>query len=101
VPLGKPVCDPAIEPKRLFLIGQPDEPLPSLDDPVRMTSPRSGRPTGALFEPIAECPCGATATRQTTRDPLQHGLNWNAWVAFFSRTREADDRPKGLVEVQL
>ncbi len=27
--------------------------------------------------------------------------DWQAWVAFFSRTREADGRSKGLVEVQL
>lgn len=27
--------------------------------------------------------------------------DWEAWVHFFSRTREADDRRKGLVEVQL
>jgi uncharacterized protein DUF6932 len=28
-------------------------------------------------------------------------LDWNDWVAFFSRTREADERSKGLVEVAL
>jgi hypothetical protein len=27
--------------------------------------------------------------------------DWNDWVQFFSRTREADGRGKGLVEVQL
>jgi hypothetical protein len=27
--------------------------------------------------------------------------DWQAWVEFFSRTREADGRRKGLVEVQL
>ncbi len=27
--------------------------------------------------------------------------DWNAWVDFFSRTREADGRRKGLVEVKL
>jgi hypothetical protein len=27
--------------------------------------------------------------------------DWNEWVQFFSRTREADGRRKGLVEVQL
>ena len=27
--------------------------------------------------------------------------DWNEWVEFFSRTREADDRRKGLVEVIL
>ena len=27
--------------------------------------------------------------------------DWNDWVAFFSRTREADSRRKGLVEIQL
>ena len=27
--------------------------------------------------------------------------DWNAWVEFFSRTREFDGRRKGLVEVQL
>jgi hypothetical protein len=27
--------------------------------------------------------------------------DWNEWVEFFSRTREADGRHKGLVEVQL
>lgn len=28
-------------------------------------------------------------------------MDWNDWVEFFSRTREADDRRKGLVEVIL
>lgn len=27
--------------------------------------------------------------------------DWNDWVEFFSRTKEADDRRKGLVEVEL
>lgn len=27
--------------------------------------------------------------------------DWTAWVEFFSRTREADDRTKGLVEILL
>jgi len=27
--------------------------------------------------------------------------DWNDWVAFFSRTREADGRRKGLVEIEL
>lgn len=27
--------------------------------------------------------------------------DWNEWVEFFSRTREADGRRKGLVEVRL
>ena len=28
-------------------------------------------------------------------------MDWNYWIAFFSRTREADGRRKGLVEVEL
>jgi len=28
-------------------------------------------------------------------------IDWNEWVEFFSRTREADGRRKGLVEIQL
>jgi hypothetical protein len=27
--------------------------------------------------------------------------DWSDWVEFFSRTREADGRRKGLVEIQL
>jgi hypothetical protein len=27
--------------------------------------------------------------------------DWDAWAAFFSRTREADGRRKGLVEIEL
>ncbi len=27
--------------------------------------------------------------------------DWDAWVEFFSRTREADGRRKGLVEIEL
>ena len=27
--------------------------------------------------------------------------DWNAWVEFFSRTREVDGRRKGLVEIEL
>lgn len=41
-----------------------------------------------------------------TRQPeeifaAEDGSDWNDWVQFFSRTREADGRCKGLVEVQL
>lgn len=28
-------------------------------------------------------------------------LDWNEWIEFFSRTREADGRRKGLVEIKL
>ena len=28
-------------------------------------------------------------------------VDWNEWVEFFSRTREADGRRKGLMEVEL
>jgi hypothetical protein len=28
-------------------------------------------------------------------------IDWDEWVEFFSRTREADRRRKGLVEIQL
>lgn len=31
----------------------------------------------------------------------EDAADWNDWVAFFSRTREADGRRKGLVEIQL
>jgi hypothetical protein len=27
--------------------------------------------------------------------------DWNDWIEFFSRTREADERRKGLVEIVL
>lgn len=27
--------------------------------------------------------------------------DWNEWAEFFSRTREADGRRKGLVEIKL
>jgi len=27
-------------------------------------------------------------------------IDWNDWIEFFSRTREADGRRKGLVEVE-
>lgn len=27
--------------------------------------------------------------------------DWDEWVEFFSRTREADGRRKGLVEIQI
>lgn len=27
--------------------------------------------------------------------------DWHAWTEFFSRTREADRRRKGLVEIEL
>jgi hypothetical protein len=27
--------------------------------------------------------------------------DWNDWIEFFSRTREADGRRKGLVEIHL
>jgi hypothetical protein len=31
----------------------------------------------------------------------EDGMDWNEWVEFFSRTREADGRRKGLVEIEL
>jgi hypothetical protein len=27
--------------------------------------------------------------------------DWESWIQFFSRTREADQRTKGLVEIEL
>jgi hypothetical protein len=32
---------------------------------------------------------------------VEDEADWNEWVDFFSRTREADGRRKGLVEVRL
>jgi hypothetical protein len=31
----------------------------------------------------------------------EDGTDWDEWVEFFGRTREADGRRKGLVEVIL
>ena len=31
----------------------------------------------------------------------EDGADWDEWVEFFSRTREADARRKGLVEITL
>jgi hypothetical protein len=31
----------------------------------------------------------------------EDSADWDAWVEFFSRTREADGRRKGLLEVEL
>jgi hypothetical protein len=28
-------------------------------------------------------------------------LDWDEWIEFFSRTREADGRRKGVVEIRL
>jgi len=41
-----------------------------------------------------------------TRQPeeilaAEDGRDWDEWVEFFSRTREADGRRKGVVEVEL
>jgi len=41
-----------------------------------------------------------------TRQPeeifaAEDDADWSDWVAFFARTREADGRSKGVVEVQL
>jgi hypothetical protein len=42
----------------------------------------------------------------TTRQPeeifaAEDRRDWDDWIQFFGRTREADNRKKGLVEVQL
>lgn len=31
----------------------------------------------------------------------EDGRDWNDWIDFFSRTRESDNREKGLVEIVL
>ncbi len=31
----------------------------------------------------------------------EDGLDWGEWLEFFSRTREADGRRKGIVEIEL
>lgn len=41
-----------------------------------------------------------------TRQPeelfaAEDGRDWDEWIEFFSRTREADGRRKGLVELEL
>jgi hypothetical protein len=42
----------------------------------------------------------------TTRQPeeifaAEDRRDWDDWIQFFGRTREADNRKNGLVEVQL
>lgn len=54
----------------------------------------------------AECDAVELEAMLLTRQPeeifaAEDRRDWDDWVEFYSRTREADGRRKGLVEVQL
>lgn len=55
--------------------------------------------TGA--EPALELEQMLLTRRSEEIFAAEDDVDWNEWIEFFSRTREADGRRKGLVEVEL
>lgn len=53
------------------------------------------------FEPALEFEEMLLTRRPEEIFAAEDEADWNAWVEFFSRTREADGRRKGLVEIAL
>jgi hypothetical protein len=70
-------------------------------DAVVLLAPDFQRQVDAGIEPAL-----ALEDMPVTRHPeeifaAEDGDDWNAWIEFFSRTRHANGRRKGLVEIQL
>ena len=53
------------------------------------------------FEPAMELEEMLLTRRPEEIFAAEDEADWNDWVEFFSRTREADGRRKGLVEIEL
>ena len=61
-----------------------------------------GRQVGArrLYEPAVELEEMLLTRRPEEIFAAEDETDWEAWVDFFSRTREPDGRRKGLVEIR-
>lgn len=53
------------------------------------------------YEPAIELEDMLLTRRPEEPFAAEDEQDWQAWISFFSRTREADGRRKGLVEIQL
>ena len=53
------------------------------------------------YEPALELEDMLLTRRPEELFAAEDETDWQAWISFFSRTREADGRRKGLVEIQL
>jgi len=53
------------------------------------------------YEPALELEAMLLTRRPEEIFAAEDEIDWEEWVAFFSRTREPDGRRKGLVEIRL
>ena len=53
------------------------------------------------YEPALELETMLLTRRPEEIFAAEDDTDWEAWVEFFSRTREPDGRRKGLVEIRL
>jgi hypothetical protein len=53
------------------------------------------------YEPAVELEEMLLTRRPEEIFAAEDEMDWEAWVDFFSRTRETDGRRKGLVEIRL
>lgn len=76
-------------------------PEPHDVDAVVLLPPDFGERVEAGFEPAIELEQMLLTRRPEEIFAAEDQTDWDEWVEFFSRTREADGRRKGLVEIEL
>jgi hypothetical protein len=70
-------------------------------DAVILLPPDFQQQVEAGFEPALELEGMLLTRRPEEVFAAEDDADWDEWVEFFGRTREADGRRKGLVEVEL
>jgi hypothetical protein len=89
--------------RRLMVDGSfvTDEPEPHDVDAVVLLPDDFQRLVATGAEPALELEQMLLTRRPEEIFAAEDGADWDEWFEFFSRTREADGRRKGLVEVAL
>jgi hypothetical protein len=70
-------------------------------DAVVLLPPDFERQIAEGLQPVLELEQMLLTRRPEEIFAAEDEADWNEWVEFFSRTREADGRRKGLVEIRL
>jgi hypothetical protein len=70
-------------------------------DAVVLLTPEFHRQLGRGIDAAVELEEMLLTRRPEEIFAAEDETDWNDWIEFFSRTREADNRRKGLVEIRL
>jgi hypothetical protein len=81
-----------------FITAKPD---PNDVDAVVLLPPDFEKQLAAAVDAACEFEAMLLTRRPEEIFAAEDEVDWNDWVDFFSRTREADGRRKGLVEIEL